>query len=155
MDLGATVCTPRSPNCLICPWRDNCQGRDIAERLPVKAPKKIKPVRRGVAYAYLSPDGLLIETRPDKGLLGGMIGLPGTDWSEAGPTDEEIAAAAPVRAGWRDAGEARQTFTHFHLILTVKAANGPLPASARSLPLAKAKAAAPTVMRKAMDLLGA
>ena len=153
MDLGATVCTPRSPNCLICPWRDDCEGRDVAERLPVKAPKKAKPVRLGVAYAYLSPDGLLVETRPDRGLLGGMIGLPGTAWSEAGPTDSEITAAAPVKADWRDIGEARHTFTHFHLILTVKAGAGPLPASVKSLPLAEARAAAPTVMRKAMDLL--
>lgn len=152
MDLGATVCTPRSPNCLICPWRDVCEGRDIAERLPVKAPKKTKPIRRGVAYGYLSEAGLLVETRPDKGLLGGMIGLPGTDWTEAGPTEAEVAAAAPIQADWREVGEARHTFTHFHLILTVNQACG-APIGGKSMPLSEAKAAAPTVMRKAMALL--
>ena len=153
MDLGATVCTPKSPNCLICPWRDDCTGRDIAERLPVKAPKKAKPVRRGVAYAYLSKAGILVETRPDKGLLGGMIGLPGTDWTEAGPSEAEIAAAAPIKATWRVSGEARHTFTHFHLMLTVMQGTGPEHPEHEFLPLTRAKAAAPTVMRKAMDLL--
>lgn len=152
MDLGATVCTPRSPNCLICPWRDVCEGRDIAERLPVKAPKKAKPIRHGVAYAYFSPDGLLVETRPDRGLLGGMIGLPGTDWTEAGPTEAEVASAAPIPADWRDVGEARHTFTHFHLILRVLQSEGPV-RPGKILPLSEAMAAAPTVMRKAMQLL--
>ena len=153
MDLGATVCTPKSPNCLICPWRDDCAGRDIAVKLPIKAPKKVKPVRRGVAYAYLSSDGLLVETRPDKGLLGGMIGLPGTDWTEAGPDKAAISAAAPLSADWREIGEARHTFTHFHLILTVMAASGPPNTSGAFMDLAKARAAAPTVMKKAMDLV--
>lgn len=154
MDLGATVCTPRSPNCLICPWRDDCEGRGIAETLPVKAPKKVKPVRRGVAFAHFTDEGVLVETRPDKGLLGGMIGLPGTEWSVVGPTSAEVTAAAPIPANWRDIGEARHTFTHFHLILTVMLAGGEPKEGSRYLPLTKAKAAAPTVMKKAMDLLG-
>ncbi len=154
MDLGATVCTPRSPNCLICPWRDDCEGRGIAEKLPVKAPKKAKPVRRGVAFAHLTDRGVLVETRPDKGLLGGMIGLPGTEWSVDGPSDADVAAAAPASANWREIGEARHTFTHFHLILTVMIAVGEPKKDARYLSLARAKASAPTVMKKAMDLLG-
>ena len=153
MDLGATVCTPRSPNCLICPWRGDCKGRDIAISLPVKAPKKIKPVRQGVIYAHLYEGSVLVETRPDKGLLGGMIGLPGTVWSEAGPTLDEIAMAEPTSAKWRDAGQARHTFTHFHLVLTVMAANGPPAEGHRYLPLDDARAAAPTVMKKALDVL--
>lgn len=153
MDLGATVCTPRSPNCLICPWRDDCDGRDIAANLPLKAPKKAKPIRLGVAYAHISDQGVLVETRPDKGLLGGMIGLPGTEWSVPGPTESEITAAAPTPANWRIVGEARHTFTHFHLVLTVMEASGPPLKGGRYLPLEGAKAASPTVMKKAMDVL--
>ena len=67
----------------------------------------------------MTEHGILVETRPDKGLLGGMIGLPGTDWSEVGPTEDEIKTAAPARAMWREIGEARHTFTHFHLELEV------------------------------------
>ena len=151
MDLGATVCTPRSPDCLLCPWRDDCKGRDVAATLPVKAPKKVKPIRHGVVYAHMSAAGVLVETRPDQGLLGGMIGLPGTDWTEAGPSDAEIAAAAPSAANWVKTGEARHTFTHFHLVLTVlSAAGSPVPGG-RYLPVADVRDAAPTVMRKALD----
>ena len=72
MDLGATVCTPKSPACGICPWMADCQGRKagIAAELPRKLPKKAKPVRYGVAYVGRRADGAwLLERRPDRGLL--------------------------------------------------------------------------------------
>src|SRR3546814_4379593 len=52
MDLGATVCTPRSPACAVCPVMADCaaRGRSDIERLPVKPPKKAKPHRHGVAW---------------------------------------------------------------------------------------------------------
>ncbi|MEL7461713.1 MAG: A/G-specific adenine glycosylase, partial [Pseudomonadota bacterium] len=84
MDLGATICTPKSPACGICPWRDPCAARaaGIAADLPKKTRKKPKPTRRGVAYIARNSAGhWLLERRPDKGLLGGMLGWPGTDWS--------------------------------------------------------------------------
>lgn len=115
MDLGATICTPRSPACVLCPLRDACAGRKagIAESLPRKAPKVPKPERKG--YVYLAKNGKdwLVETRPAKGLLGGMIGFPTSDW-----TDKPL-PAAPFDARWKDAGEVRHTFTHFHLTLKV------------------------------------
>ena len=152
MDLGATICRPKAPDCLLCPWRELCRGREFAERLPVKAAKKAKPVRLGVAFAHFDGEGcVLVETRPDKGLLGGMIGLPGTDWTEAGPDDAAIAAAAPGDSVWRTSPvAARHTFTHFHLVLTVQTATGRRGAG-RYLPIEDARAAAPTIMRKAMD----
>ncbi|MEM7269543.1 MAG: A/G-specific adenine glycosylase [Pseudomonadota bacterium] len=153
MDLGATVCAPKTPNCLLCPWTSACEGRakGVAADLPVKAPKKPKPVRRGVCFAHLTDDGrVLMETRPDTGLLGGMIGLPGTEWMEAEPTEARIAKAAPITADWRRSPvEARHTFTHFHLILTVMYARGK-PGRGRYYPLAEATKSAPTVMRKAL-----
>lgn len=117
MDLGATICTPKSPACVLCPLRDACAGRKagIAETLPRKAPKVPKPERRG--YVYLAKNGAdyLLETRPAKGLLGGMLAFPTSDWSET------PLPAAPFDARWRDAGEVRHTFTHFHLTLKVMA----------------------------------
>lgn len=86
MDLGAGVCTPRAPKCLLCPLTEHCDARakGIAETLPVKAKKAEKPVRRGVAFALVNDRGeVLFERRPEKGLLGGMLGLPGTAWVEA------------------------------------------------------------------------
>ena len=155
MDLGATVCTPRSPACGICPWREACLGRreGIAAELPRKSPKAAKPVRRGIAYLAMRPDGaVLLERRPGKGLLGGMLGLPGTDWAEELPPPRP-----PLAADWRDAGaEVRHTFTHFHLLLRVETARlapgAPAPEGLLFEPASEAGAALPTVMRKAFRL---
>jgi A/G-specific adenine glycosylase len=121
MDLGATICTPRRPACGLCPWSLPCEGRrrGIAADLPRKRPKPEKPTRLGIAYLALRPDGaVLLERRPPKGLLGGMLGLPGTDWHTAPP-----APRPPFAAAWSDAGaEVRHTFTHFHLSLRIETA---------------------------------
>lgn len=156
MDLGATICTPRNPACGICPWRAPClaRARGTAPDLPRKRPKKPKPVRHGIAYVGRTASGAwLLEKRPDSGLLGGMLGWPGTPWAEEAPTP-----APPVTAEWRDTGlEARHTFTHFHLRLAVHVAIVPDdPTGSDRLRLIPAQAFAPsdlpTVMRKAFDL---
>jgi A/G-specific adenine glycosylase len=154
MDLGATVCTPRAPACGICPWSAACAGRrlGIAEALPRKAEKAAKPVRLGIAYLAVRPDGaVLVEHRPPEGLLGGMLGLPGTAWSEAPP-----APRPPFPADWRELGaEVRHTFTHFHLRLRLRSARVPqdfVPPSGAFRPADEAMAAMPTVMRKALRL---
>lgn len=115
MDLGATICTPRSPACLTCPVRPDCAGHaaGIAADLPRKSPKKAKPTRRGEVYVVRSDDLWLLERRPDRGLLGGMLAFPTTEWAEVSAT------APPFGANWSELGEVRHTFTHFHLILRV------------------------------------
>ncbi len=166
MDLGATICTPRSPACAICPLRAPCAGRaaGLAETLPRKAPKAAKPTRRGTVFVAVTPSGaLLLETRPDKGLLGGMPGLPGTAWDRRGageeaPSAAEVSAAAPVAADWRRIpAQARHVFTHFQLVLDImvaKAAEESRPARGSFVPRARAQAdRLPTVMKKAL-LLG-
>ncbi|MFK7939343.1 MAG: A/G-specific adenine glycosylase [Roseovarius sp.] len=118
MDLGATICTPKSPACGICPWRGPCvaQREGFAADLPFKTPKKPKPTRRGIAYVAQRTDGAwLLERRPDKGLLGGMLGWPG------GPWGDEAEDHPPFEANWVSLSEeARHTFTHFHLLLEVR-----------------------------------
>ncbi len=154
MDLGATICTPKSPACGICPWRDPCRARTAgrATELPRKAPRTAKPTRLGIAYVARREDGAwLLERRPDKGLLGGMLGWPCSDWSEA-PQE-----APPLAADWREIGaEARHTFTHFHLRLAILVADVPegvLPDRGHFVPEAEfSPAALPTVMRKVFDL---
>ncbi len=120
MDLGATICTPRQPNCLICPWTEHCAGRisGLAPTLPRKAPKKAVPTRRGVAFWVAREDGaVLLRRRPEKGLLGGMMEVPSTQWS-AKVADAE--AQAPLAAAWRKLpGKVEHTFTHFQLELIV------------------------------------
>ncbi len=154
MDLGATVCTPRSPACGICPWMTACAARKLGIQadLPAKTPKKPKPTRRGTAYVVRRADGAwLLERRPDKGLLGGMLGWPGSEWSET-PTP-----APPLDAPWQKLNaEARHTFTHFHLRLDVEVAVVPssaTPQTGEFIPKESFKPTElPTVMRKVFDL---
>ena len=155
MDLGATICTPRNPACGLCPWRGPCQARanGTAAELPKKEPKKKKPTRFGIAYVARRIDGAyLLERRPDSGLLGGMLGWPGSDWTESEPQD-----TPPIRAEWKTLPtEARHTFTHFHLRLTVKTALVPVGRNPESGEFIDADSfdptALPTVMRKVFDL---
>ncbi len=120
MDLGATICTPKNPACGICPVNDQCAARTAGTQaeLPKKTPKKPKPTRHGIAYIARRADGAwLLETRPDKGLLGGMLGWPTTDWGD------DPANSEPTSADWIELNtQALHTFTHFHLILRVQTA---------------------------------
>ena len=155
MDLGATICTPRNPACGICPWRDPCRARAAgsAADLPRKTPKKTQPVRRGIAYVARRTDGAwLLERRPDRGLLGGMLGWPGSDWIEGTPS-----AIPPMVADWTTLdAEARHTFTHFHLLLEIRIATVGTdidPETGEFLdPAAFRPSDLPTVMRKVFDL---
>ena len=123
MDLGATLCTPRKPKCVLCPWREACRARarGIAEELPRRRPAAAKPLRRGVAFWAVRADGaVLLRRRPEKGLLGGMMEVPSTPWREAEWSAADAKAAAPVPARWRALPDrVRHTFTHFALELTV------------------------------------
>lgn len=152
MDLGATICTPRNPACGLCPWRDPCAARaaGTAPDLPRKTRKKPKPVREGTAWIARRADGAwLLETRPASGLLGGLLAWPSAGW-------DGTEAAAPVAAEWRHVGEARHTFTHFHLRLHVFAADLPqeaTPDRGRFVPPGAFRPSdLPTLMRKAYDL---
>ena len=155
MDLGATICTPKSPACGICPVMRTCAARQqgIAADLPRKSPKKAKPTRFGIVYLAQRNDGAwLLETRPDNGLLGGMLGWPGSDWVEDAPTP-----APPIAAHWHDpGGEVRHTFTHFHLRLELRVAQVPqdaTPERGTFRPRSEFRPGdLPTVMRKAFDL---
>lgn len=154
MDLGATVCTPKSPACGICPWMARCAARKAGTQsnLPRKTRKKPKPTRHGIAYVAQRADGAwLLERRPDKGLLGGMLGWPGSDWGDT------PSPAPPLEADWQDLGtEARHTFTHFHLRLTIQVAQVGMntqPERGTFHPAAAFRPSdLPTVMRKVFDL---
>jgi A/G-specific adenine glycosylase len=123
MDLGATICTPKSPACGICPWRDDCDGRrlGLAAQLPAKSPKAARPTRRGVAFWVTRQDGaVLLRRRPAKGLLGGMMEIPSTPWRAEPWAIEEALAAAPFTAQWTALpGIVDHVFTHFSLELSV------------------------------------
>ncbi len=137
-DLGATICTPKSPDCPACPWKAHCKAHEqgIAASLPARAKKLARPHRVGTAYVLMDAgENVLLIRRPPRGLLGGMLALPETP---------------PVRARWREAGSIEHVFTHFSLTLNVLVARRKaLPADALSAPAATAPL--PSVMRKALD----
>jgi A/G-specific adenine glycosylase len=113
MDLGATICTPRGPRCLLCPVASVCQAYAAGqpERYPLKSPKRARPHRQGYAY-WLEHDGhVLLIRRPAKGLLGGMLALP------TGPWGDTAAPEPPVDTTWLPAGSVEHGFTHFSLTL--------------------------------------
>lgn len=122
MDLGATICTPKNPACVFCPWNGSCeaQRRGDMETFPRKTPKAEGQLRRGAAFVVQRQDGaILVRTRPVTGLLGGMTEVPTTEWS-AGFELNEADEHAPLAAQWRRLpGTVTHVFTHFPLELTV------------------------------------
>jgi A/G-specific adenine glycosylase len=158
MDLGATICTPKTPACSLCPLNDGCAalGRGDQETFPRKAPKKAGMLRRGAAFVVTRGDQLLVRSRPAKGLLGGMTEVPTSEWS-AGHDDEAALVQAPAINGvmrWhRKAGRVTHVFTHFPLELVVYTAQVPgrtrAPEGMRWVPLATLQdEALPNLMRK-------
>ncbi len=158
MDLGSSICTPKKPACALCPLNEGCaaRARGDQETFPRKAPKKSGELRRGAAFVVTRGDQLLVRTRPEKGLLGGMTEVPGSHWIVA-QDDEAALKQAPVLKGvarWhRKAGVVSHVFTHFPLQLVVYTANAPARARApegmRWVEIATlATEALPNVMRK-------
>jgi A/G-specific adenine glycosylase len=130
MDLGATICTPRRPRCVLCPWREGCAARagGFAEDLPARAEKSERPLRHGIVFWLVRGDGaVLLRRRPERGLLGGMIEVPSTPWREASWDMAEALAVAPARAEWAALpGTVQHGFTHFRLDLMILAGRGEL-----------------------------
>jgi A/G-specific adenine glycosylase len=155
MDLGAVLCTPRRPRCVLCPWRGDCAAAaaGIAESLPVQAKKSERPLRYGVLFWLEREDGaVLLRRRPEKGLLGGMIELPSTPWRGAPWSMTEAAGAAPSATDWKQLpGIVQHGFTHFRLELALLA--GTTGESANGIwakPSEFARYALPTLTKKAI-----
>jgi A/G-specific adenine glycosylase len=157
MDLGATICTPKRPRCMLCPLRDDCRAilTGDPELLPMRAPKTERPQRTGKAYVAVRVDGaILMRTRPEKGLLGGMTEVPTTGWSE-GRGGAAGVQEPPFAADWRRAGTINHVFTHFSLdleVLRADVAAMPSPAGHRWVDVKDVPGEAlPTVMKKAIE----
>ncbi len=156
MDLGATVCRPRSPLCESCPLASDCvaAARGVPETWPRKTPRAERPLRHGVAFVLRDQDRVGLVQRPSRGLLGGMLGLPTTDWRAAPWSRPEALACAPAPGPWRLLGGVQHAFTHFPLELEVYVARGGVRPGLDLTwtPLTEAIAATPTVFAKALRL---
>ncbi len=157
MDLGATICTPKRPRCMLCPLRGTCLALldDDPERFPLRPAKLAKPLRRGAAFVAVREDGaILLRKRGEKGLLGGMTEVPTTAWTARidgiGTVD-----GAPFPADWVHSGAISHVFTHFSLELEVfRAGVGRMAAPAEcfwSAPKEIPGEALPTIMKKAIE----
>jgi len=124
MDLGATICTVRNPACDHCPLGRYCEARGagMARSLPIRAPRQAKPVRAGQAFVAMRGDRVLLRKRAARGLLGGMMEVPSSGWSDDDWQDVRSGEKLrePIPGDWRQLpGNVRHTFTHFHLELDV------------------------------------
>jgi A/G-specific adenine glycosylase len=160
MDLGATICSPKRPACALCPWNLTCRAsaRGDQETFPRKTPKREGKLRRGAAFVALRDNAsVLLRRRPEKGLLGGMSEVPGSQWVDDFDFDRAQRFAPSITsAKWRRIpGVVRHVFTHFPLELAVFVARVPraarAPKGARWVRLADApREALPNVMRKVL-----
>jgi A/G-specific adenine glycosylase len=158
MDLGSSICTPKKPACALCPLNDDCvsRARGDQETFPRKAAKKTGALRRGAAFVVTRGDELLVRTRAEKGLLGGMTEVPGSGWLAA-QDDKAALKQGPELNGvacWhRKPGVVTHVFTHFPLELVVYtakvSAHARAPKGMRWVPISTLKdEALPNVMRK-------
>jgi A/G-specific adenine glycosylase len=155
MDLGAVICRPRAPLCETCPVSSECAAfkAGAPETYPRRAAKSDRPRRYGATFVVLRGEAVLVERRPAKGLLGGMAGLPTTDWRAEPWTVGQARAAAPRSGVWTEVGAIEHVFTHFSLRLLVLSTRDRAAGSDMDcIPVAAARAALPTVFRKALDL---
>ncbi len=153
MDLGATICRPKAPLCDRCPLAEGCAARlsGDPERYPLKAAKADRPRRFGAAFVLTHGDRVALTPRPPKGLLGGMLGLPTTEWRSAHIGPEEALSAAPLAQGWRHLGAIEHVFTHFSLTLEVwRAEDWALSPALQWLPIEEAARSLPSVFLKAL-----
>ena len=140
MDLGATICRPKNPRCGSCPLGRDCAGfaKGDPESFPERPPRAERPRRRGVAFWIERSSNIWLVRRPAKGLLGGMVALPGNEWSEQTP--EPTGSIAIVR----------HVFTHFSLDLHIVPCSVPVEKGWWQPLAGLDQAGLPTLYRKAV-----
>ncbi len=126
MELGATVCTPRSPACAVCPLERDCVARreGRVDELPRTTPKKAPREVRLVAAVLRDEEGrALLGQRPAEGLFGGMWEPPMLEVASAADASSALRAAGLLRGGSRLTvrGEVRHVLTHREMFVTVVA----------------------------------
>ncbi len=149
MELGATVCTPTTPQCASCPVNGWCQAfaQGTPTAYPIKLAKAKLPEKYGVAYVLKDSKGhLYLRQRPSTGLLAGLWEVPHTGWEVTKTPAQAIPEFPEVL---REGGTIQHTFTHFKLTLEVRVGElGNIPAAQRFSPIALPPL--PTLMHKVL-----
>jgi len=160
MDFANAVCTPKQPGCDHCPFASSCRGLalGIVYQLPVKPAKQPKPVRKVVAFVAVNRQGaVLLEQRPEKGLLGGMLGFPEVGLVLKERPDDKVDPSPPFAAHWVSlAPRVTHVFTHFIADVEVRLAEIDPDSHVPSLENANWQrprpSALPSLMRKIWDV---
>ena len=142
MDLGATICRPRDPNCSVCPLSSDCAAFATGnpQSFPAARSRKARSIRYGIAYWTERDGAVFLVRRPARGLLGGMPALPGPEW-----TADKLSFERPALA------HLRHVFTHFALELAVVASDRPA-GEGWWQPLASlSQSGLPTLYRRAVE----
>lgn len=123
MDFGATLCRPKNPSCETCPLQDQCvaYADNVQHIIPVGKIKTSKPTRFGKAFLIYDKTGLLLlQKRPEKGLLANMMEVPSTPWvTDNDEVDRSFNKICGVGKFTNLGKIVKHTFTHFHLELEV------------------------------------
>lgn len=121
-DVGATICKPKNPSCLLCPLNKQCLGfqKNIAETLPKRAVKVSKPVRYGISFFVQDQEErVLFRKRSMQGILAGTLELPGTEWVNEPVSLQMKQKNMPYQGEWEEKGQMTHVFTHFILKITL------------------------------------
>lgn len=124
MDLGAMICTPRKPDCVHCPWQQNCLAyqQGITGEIPARSAKKLRPALYAAALVVHDKKGrIFLRQRPRDGLLGAMWECPGTEWLP-GQTDTKAICSKLQKDGYMpqiSAKPIKHVFTHLTLYMDV------------------------------------
>ncbi len=124
MDLGATVCVPRSPHCLLCPWQLHCHAYRSGEpeRFPVKATRPERGQLNGVSVLIEYRGEFLLVRRPASGLLGGLWEFPYLELPDGCKPVDYLRSVFPAIKVGRAYGIVTHDFTHRRLSTQVYAA---------------------------------
>jgi len=126
MDLGATICKPKSPLCNLCPWQNSCKANitGCVDDFPRKIAKIQKPSKSGICFWLLRQDGyVLLRRRKLEGLLGGMMEIPSTPWEDKKWSLQDAINFFPLSVSsdlWKPVnGIVKHPFSHFNLRLEI------------------------------------
>ena len=129
MDMGATCCTLKNPQCQNCPLQTHCLAHQqkVVQDYPPKKPKKHRPIREELFLLLYTQDNYIyLEQRPAKGIWGGLWCFPSLDLNECPLTYLKQTYNLTIPTEPKTLMNIKHSFTHFHLHITAKTLQTPI-----------------------------